>query len=286
MTYKHTRRGFTQNAIICPPCGEQSLAPEGFNPGVAVATKEGQKRKKSLWPLLPRLTAVLPPQGREMLYGFTQINHVILNLIQNLVVQIFKEARFQIKFGMTPLLNNGGFTRSHHPELVSGSSCFIKGFTLIELLVVVLIIGILAAVALPQYQKAVEKSRLATYIPLVRALYTAEEAYYLENGEYTTDLEALPIQITSDCRLQQSTQAGIYSCDKNTIGIYNLSYIQYHNDNIAYLHILTNYGTDIPRKRGEVWCWSKTEMYRNICKSLGPGTEYEGNVWKYQWRLN
>ena len=38
------------NAVICPPCGES----------VAVATKEGQNWEKTLWPLLPRLTAVLP----------------------------------------------------------------------------------------------------------------------------------------------------------------------------------------------------------------------------------
>lgn len=67
------------------------------------------------------------------------------------------------------------------------------GFTLIELLVVVLIIGILAAVALPQYQTAVARSRYQQLVLMGTAIAKAEEVYYMANGEYTTDFSALDL---------------------------------------------------------------------------------------------
>ena len=72
-----------------------------------------------------------------------------------------------------------------------------RGFTLIELLVVVLIIGILTAVAVPQYQKAVWKSRYTQAKTMAKSLSDAMEVYYLDNGAYTADLYALDVQFNA-----------------------------------------------------------------------------------------
>ena len=78
------------------------------------------------------------------------------------------------------------------PDLYSGQRC---GFTLIELLVVVLIIGILASIALPQYQKAVEKSKAAQAFTLLHSLHQAQKAYFLANGTYATKFDELAVDI-------------------------------------------------------------------------------------------
>jgi len=99
--------------------------------------------------------------------------------------RLLNAERFRIKYGMTLFTNNAAFT-------------------LIELLVVVLIIGILAAVALPQYQKAVLKSRYVQAKVMTKSIADAEEVYYMAKGEYTLDPEALSISLPNTTGCQQS----------------------------------------------------------------------------------
>ena len=117
-----------------------------------------------------------------------------------------------------------------------------QAFTLIELLVVVLIIGILAAVAVPQYQKAVEKSRATQALSMLDAAYKHAVMYYIANGAYPNTFDEMGMDVpwptTSSDSLKWANMRGV--TDTRSDGTW--SFQLYHADVgsfVIYMGIVT-----------------------------------------------
>lgn len=85
-----------------------------------------------------------------------------------------------------------------------------SAFTLVELLVVVVVIGILAAIAIPKYKNTKGKGYAASLKTDLRNLATAEESYFYSNGRYTNALDSIPFKGSPGVvvNIQEATSVG------------------------------------------------------------------------------
>ncbi len=110
-----------------------------------------------------------------------------------------------------------------------------KGFTLIELLVVVLIIGILAGIALPQYQMAVGKAKFSELKTTTKAVQQAAQRYYLLSNTYVGAKYNLDIEIPSGnyCTIWNESQIPHIACEKEIFGK-QIAYYVYRESGYPY----------------------------------------------------
>ena len=160
------------------------------------------------------------------------------------------------------------------------------GFTLIELLVVVLIIGILAAIAYPKYEKSVEKAKIMRYLPVLRSTITAADIYQINTGENATDFSVLDVHFpvsaaSATCdigpvSLGQNKKQWVLEKDISLFlnlswgknGVFLCRYSSTYNT-----YMISN---DIWNHSGKLVCYNKRgNQFPQVCKDLLGGIEFD-----------
>ena len=162
-----------------------------------------------------------------------------------------------------------------------------QAFTLIELLVVVLIIGILAAVALPQYKVAVVKSRVGAMLPLMASVQQAQDAYYLAHGTFPENADVLDVDIPKECTSIEdnsgsSTKSDAYMCKDFTLAVIengkvNLNYCPGDSQNYAdclasrtiHITFISQKATDSKKGQRRCGVYNDSKLGKAVCASLG-----------------
>ena len=211
------------------------------------------------------------------------------NSLLNGYVEDPRTLRAATSSGMTPLCKDEALNKDDFRAPLR------SGFTLIELLVVVLIIAILAAIALPQYNKAVEKARATEIVAVVDTLSKGAELYLLSNRTDTMTLRDM-----EDEEIGLKLSGGQYDNDyiyytKNAWYSFNCGSGTYCNietvrancftgnvldpDNCDYSHAWTIYRGWSHGKLVDNKCYTQdTETGRSVCGGL-KGFTYEDTEW-------
>jgi prepilin-type N-terminal cleavage/methylation domain-containing protein len=174
-----------------------------------------------------------------------------------------------------------------------------RAFTLIELLVVVLIIGILAAIALPQYQAAVLKSKFASSFPLLKSIASAQERYRLVNGNsYAVNFEDLDITVSGNsgdctgtsCTVGNNTVA-MHTHNGCALVYFGGSGTSSLTNAIIFDETAFNTAASSDKfKKGDFACYDRSanigsDKFVKVCKSFSPRDSADGGGGK-MWIIN